>query len=132
MKTKEMYYVVQFHYDNPLFELFMDSNLKNKIEAEYSRLRSIACERINPNYERWNSEFDGPEPDADDELADFGGAAYCEFIRSKQDKILNKINLKEATFVKLRSTKECDIGGEVVHKGITLTTFYITLKPYDK
>lgn len=126
METK---YKAIFHFDNPLFELLADTYTLNAVKAEYCRLRRIACDELNPHYDEWNSEFGPHTTKEDDELSWAGGTEYCNFIRSKQEPILNAINAREATFVKLRSLEACDIGGIVQHGGEVLTTFYITIKP---
>lgn len=110
----ETMYKAIFHFDNPLFELLADTYTLNAVKAEYCRLRSIACDELNPHYDEWNKEFE---------------QEYCNFIRSKQEPILNAINAREATFVKLKSMEACDIGGIVQHGGEVLTSFYITIKP---
>lgn len=119
-----MNYKVVFNYETEDNMLHIPS-LKNVIESEYVKLRNIACDRLNDCYEKWNNEFDGPAIEADDELAYCGGTAYCNYIRSKQQPILDEVNEHHSRLVKLYSTKECDIGGIIVMTG---TKFFITLK----
>lgn len=103
------------------------------VEREYMHLRGIACDRLNPHYEEWNKEYEALHPseevDPNDEMKDFGGSAYCEFLNSKQRPILDEINKEYATgHVRLYPTKECDIGGIVLGRGNKqISTFNITL-----
>lgn len=126
----ETTYKVRFHYDNPALE--KANALRQLVESEYMRLRNIACDELNPHYDKWNEEFGDNEVDEHDELKDFGGTKYCNFIRRKQDDILKKINKREATFVRLYSTEVCDIGGMLMNGKNILSKFYITIIPVTK
>lgn len=131
----DKYYRVIFNFDNLLFEMLAQPQLIKSIKIEYMRLRNIACDEINPHYEEWNKEFKKlgfPDRSKDDELYDFGGTEYCNFIRNKQEEIIKSINDREATFVRLCSSACCDIEGEVKYEGKTLTRFNITIKAINK
>ena len=120
---------VTFNYDTRLPDW-----VKPKVEEEYMRLRNLACEVLNAHYEEWNAEFDLDTNDVpdDDPLKDFGGTAYCDFIRKKQAPIISEINKTEANWlVKIFPGKTCDIEGMLLSsiRHRCLSKFYITLKP---
>lgn len=122
---------VNFNYDRSV-----PAWLKKEANHDYMILRNLACEELNRHLEAWNEEFrniDNVSDDVsdDDELKDFGGTKYCEFIRNKQTPIIDEINRRYAHgIVKLYSTIECDVGG-ILFSPFTkkeIARFYITLE----
>lgn len=93
---------------------------KKCLIKDFVRLRDIACNKLNPHYEEWNDEFNNiltKTVDPDDPLADYGGTEYCEFIRSKQMEIIEKINKRYAKrYIKLDTDLNggCDIIGVAI------------------
>ena len=124
----EQLYKAIFHYDNDVIKLI--PFLKKAVEREYFALRHLAVRKLNGCYERWNNEYDGPDNvDESNELYDFGGTAYCDFIRKKQQPIIDDVNKStDSKLVKLYSTEECDLGGVVTWKGNVITRFFVTFK----
>ena len=141
MDYENMTFKVKFVYDDKAFDEALESHvfLKEYIESEYVRLRNIACDELNPHYEEWNKEFDFDAytiPD-DDELKEYGGTKYCNFIRSKQEPILQEINKKYSHgSVELYCDEICDIGGVIRTKAIANydhdVHFSCNLIPYNK
>lgn len=119
---------VKFNYSKPI-----PFWMRPGVEREYLRLRSLACDELNPLYSEWNAEYNASHPDEvidyDDPMEDFGGAKYCRFINNKQQPIIDEINRKYATNrVRLYPTKECDIGASIHgHNNKQISTLYITL-----
>lgn len=64
----------------------------NLIASEYMRLRPYACEALNPCYKEWNTNFGDHEVSEDDELADYGGTEYCNYISTKARDVLKQVN----------------------------------------
>lgn len=122
---------VKFNYDRPIPWWF-----ERYVQDEYMKLRNIACGELNGNYETWNSEFEFEKYDIpdDDELKDFGGTEYCEFIRKKQEPIIESVNKRYSDgAVKLYSTRECDIGA-IVYSPFwkkEISRLYITIEPIE-
>lgn len=129
---KQTYYRAKFNFedDTLIREIPM---LKHIIEDDYVEGRSLACDQLNPNYEKWNKEFKELKivVDKNDPLYDFGGTKYCEFIRNKQQPIIDKINSMAMGCVRLYSTEECDLGGIVVFGNKEITRFTVTLEPVE-
>ena len=86
-----------------------------------------ACEALNPNFEKWNTEYSGPEASQDDELADYGGTAYCEYITAKEREVLKRVNKEHPSLIiKLDVDKIGDVCAKSRVGGITMS---LTLKP---
>lgn len=141
MEGTKFLFTVKFVYDDKAFGEAIESHvfLKNMIESEYMRLRNIACDELNPHYEEWNTEFgfDKYSIPEDDELKDWGGTEYCNFIRSKQEPILQAINKKHSNgLVELCCDEICDICGLIKAKSIANygrdIKFSCNLIPYNK
>lgn len=141
MDYENMTFKVKFVYDDKAFGEAIESHLflKNRIHSEYVRLRNIACEELNPHYEEWNKEFnlDKYSIPEDDELKEYGGTEYCNFIRSKQEPILQAINKKHSHgIVELCCDEICDICGLIKAKSIAGydhdVKFSCNLIPYNK
>lgn len=119
---------VKFNYSKPI-----PFWMRPAVEREYLRLRSLACDELNPHYSEWNAEYSASHPDEvvdhDDPMEEFGGAEYCNFLNSKQQPIIDEINRKYATGrVRLYPTKECDIGASIHGRGNKqISTLYIML-----
>ena len=121
MEGTKFTFTIYFNFDDKAFEKTLESHvfLKNIIQNEYVRLRNIACNELNPHYEEWNAEFGDRDIPEDDELKDWGGTEYCNFIRHKQEAILQEVNKKHAKgIVELCSDEICDIGGVIKTKSI--------------
>ena len=118
---ENMKFAVQFNYSNPAMA-FVPQASKTVIEHCFLKLYNEACDRLNPNYETWNSAFDGPGDSKE----------YEDYIRGKQQPIIDQINKEMASNlpVKLCVMDQATIGGMIVNDaGKVLTTFYFTLKP---
>lgn len=101
--------------------------IEHLISKEYMRLMPYACEALNPNFEKWNSEYSGPEASQDDELADYGGTAYCEYITAKEREVLKRVNKEHPSLIiKLDVDKIGDVYAKSRVGGITMS---LTLKP---
>lgn len=103
--------------------------MKELMTKEYVRLRNEAVEALNPNFEKWNSEYTGPEADEDDELKEYGGTEYCEYIRSKMRPVLKRINDSHRSSIIIIDTDEV---GDLVAKSkigdVTMTVRLIPVK----
>ena len=97
------------------------------ISIEFLRLRHYAAEALNPHYKEWNSEFTGPEPSEDDSLAEYGGTAYCEFIREKERTVLRKVNMAHPSKIIELDTDE--IGDIIAKTKIGNMTMSMELEP---
>lgn len=101
---------VKFNYSKPI-----PFWMRPEVEREYLRLRSLACDELNPHYSEWNAEYNASHPDEMIDYGDpmdiFGGAEYCKFINSKQQPIIDEINRKHAIKrVRLCAMDNCDLG----------------------
>lgn len=119
---------VKFNYSKPI-----PFWMRPGVEREYLRLRSLACDELNPLYSEWNAEYNASHPDEvidyDDPMEDFGGAEYCSFINSKQQPIIDEINRKHANNrVRLCAMDSCDLAASIYGRGNKqISTVYITL-----
>jgi hypothetical protein len=129
---KQMYFRAIFNFENDTL-IRIIPKLKDVIEHDYVKMRHLACDRLNGNYEKWNKEFEELkiERDKNDPLYDFGGTEYCEFIRNKQQPIIDEVNSIAKGCVRLYSTEECDLGGIVVFFGKEITRFDVELEPVE-
>ena len=138
MEGTKFAFTIKFLYDNKEFQKAMESHtiLEELIKSEFVRLRNIACDELNPHYEEWNTEFGDHEVPEDDELKNWGGTEYCNFIRSKQEPILQAVNKKHSKgIVELYSDEICDIGGVIRTQSMGLdhdVHFSCELIPYNK
>ena len=138
MEGTRFAFTIKFLYDNKEFQKAMESHtiLEELIKSEFVRLRNIACDELNPHYEEWNAEFGDHEVPEDDELKNWGGTEYCNFIRSKQEPILQAVNKKHSKgIVELYSDEICDIGGVIRTQSMGLdhdVHFSCELIPYNK
>ena len=114
--------VAEFNYSNPAMA-FIPQKSKNAIESCFVKLYNEACNRINPCYEKWNADFD---------IRNHSEEEYNDYIRSKQQPVIDQINKEMASNlpVKLCAMDQATILGMIVNDaGKVLTTFYFTLKP---
>ncbi len=82
----------------------------NIMVKEYMRLRSVACDRINPCFERWNSEYTGKTPG--DDIYSEESREYNDYIRSKMEPILRQVNKEVRTaFTYIAANEVCDLIG---------------------
>lgn len=115
-----------------IFNKKVSGCVRNIIVAEFVRKRNEVCELLNPNYEKWNAEFNALDiPNMEnDPLEDYGGTEYCKFIRQKQTEVINayeESNNRMDYGVKIRSDKTCDLYGVSEKDGIEVR---VILKPY--
>lgn len=80
-----------------MFSKKIPNIIKNIMIKEYLNLRSIACDRLNGNFEEWNSEYSGTMPGED--LWSIQAKEYNEYIRSKEEPILEQINREANTIL---------------------------------
>lgn len=138
MEGAKFIFTIKFLYDNKKFQEAMESHtiLAELIKSEFVRLRNIACDELNQHYEEWNAEFGDHDVPEDDELKNWGGTEYCNFIRSKQEPILQEVNRKHSKgIVELYSDEICDIGGVIRTESMGLdhdVHFSCELIPYNK
>lgn len=138
MEGTKFTFTIKFLYDNKKFQEAMESHtiLEELIKSEFVRLRNIACDELNQHYEEWNTEFGDHDVPEDDELKNWGGTKYCNFIRSKQEPILQEVNKKHSKgIVELYSDEICDIGGVIRTQSMGLdhdVHFSCELIPYSK
>ena len=98
----------------------------NIFAKEYMRKRNAACDCLNPFYESWNSEYTGTEPD--DDIYSEKSREYNEYIRAKQEPILELINrVYDSKLVKLHSDEICDLVG-VLPGGIIMTLHLVPIR----
>lgn len=75
-------YYVEFRYNgkepNPLF--------KSATERDFMRVYNEYCDAVNPNYEKWNANYDGPD-DGDDMNGE-----YVTYIRALTQPYIDRIN----------------------------------------
>lgn len=140
MEGTKFTFTIKLNFDDKAFERALESRafLKDYILKEFVRLRNIACDELNKHYEEWNAEFGDHDVPEDDELKNWGGTEYCNFIRSKQEPILKAVNEKHArnSIIELYSDEICDIGGIIRAKYIGGydhdVKFVAELIPYNK
>ena len=109
----EDYYTAEWEFsrDIPVF-------IKSMMIREYVRMRNYACEKLNPNYEKWNEVFHelhgNEEIDKSDPYFEYGGIKYCKFISEKQKEVFAKVNKDKehsSPILALDSDETCDIFG---------------------
>lgn len=71
--------------------------VKKIMIKEYMELRSIACDELNPHFERWNSEYTGR--DTSEDVYSEENKEYNDYIRSCEETILEQINKKHHTLL---------------------------------
>lgn len=82
--------------------------LVKKITAtEFMVARNKAIDLLNPNYKKWNDEFEKEYGKFDN----YNIPKYNNFIRNKMDEILKDFNETNRKRVKLYANSECDIAG---------------------
>ena len=119
---------VKFNYSKPI-----PFWMRPAVEREYLRLRSLACDELNPHYGEWNAEYSALYPeeivDLNDPMEEFGGTRYCQFLNSKQQPVIDEINRKHANNrVRLYAKDSCDLGCIVLGRfGTELSRMHITL-----
>ena len=88
-------------------------SFKSILVQDFLKKREMLVDLLNPNYERWNAEFDqlGIKVEDDDPLKDFGGTEYCKFIRSKQEAFADIVNYNRISPVELRISETGHIYG---------------------
>lgn len=85
---------------------------KRIFEQAFVATRNNAIELLNPNYEKWNDEYNKVEKVKENgQYKDADNPIYNSFIRRKQQEILDKFNATNKSFVKLYSDENCDIYG---------------------
>ena len=105
------------------FSKEVDEKTQKRMQEEFMKLRSIAIELLNPQYERWNKEYDklGLTQPSEDETE------YNKFIRGKQREVLKLVNdaYCNGMITYLDSGEDADICGRlmadpdvIMHMGI--------------
>jgi hypothetical protein len=104
---------VNFHYSNEdIPELH-----KRVIEKYFMNGRGAIVELLNPHYDEWNEAY-GEVVDQDD---------YNNYIRNKQQEVIDKYNRLYGNAMKFYSNEECDIAAKFVY-GKQEVTMYMTIK----
>lgn len=123
MANVSQYYKVEF-----VFNRKLPQYIKNIMIKEYLKLRGMACDRLNSQYEKWNNEWTGEFPGED--IYSEKGRAYHEFIRSRQEPILEEINRVTRTIMtEIHSDEVCDL--IATNKFIPGVTMVALLKPIE-
>lgn len=108
---------------------FTASALLDKVlEDEFMKRRSLAVDKLNDYYEKWNEEFDKLYPELDGTTQE-----YLEFISNKQQVILDTVNKRKIgmNLLKLKTDAkhQCDI--YAVLRADESKEIYITIKVLD-
>lgn len=104
--------------------------LESLMIREYMRMRTHAVDALNPNYEKWNAEFGDIELREDDELADFGGKEYCEYICEKTRDVLKQVNRKyHSWIIELDVSKVGDIIARSKSGNVTMECLVNIIEP---
>lgn len=104
---------VQFHYSNEDIPKLH----KRVIEKYFMNGRSAIVEMLNPHYDEWNEAY-GEVVDQDD---------YNEYIRNKQQEVIDKYNRLFGNAMKFYSNEEADIAARFMY-GKKEVTMYMTIK----
>lgn len=101
-------------------------NIKTIFVGDFVRKREMLVDMLNPMYEIWNNEFNETDHEIieNDPLEDYGGTAYCNFIRKKQETCLAMVNSLPGR-VSLAVDETCDIYGKIKNSD---NEIYLTLK----
>lgn len=108
---------------NYSFSKEVDEKTQKRMQEEFMKLRWIAIELLNPQYEHWNKEYDelGLTPASEDQTE------YNKFIQGKQREVLRIVNnaLGNNMITRLDSDEDADICGilktdprVIMHMGI--------------
>lgn len=124
MEYEEVYYRAKF-----IFSKRLPRFIEKSISSEYLRLREYAVQELNPCFPKWNSEFTEPKASEDDELAEYGGTAYCEYIREKMRVILEQVNKNHPSKIIKLDTDE--IGDIIAKTRIGNITMTLELEPIN-
>ncbi len=117
MEYEQVYYRARF-----VFSKSLPKFIEKAISSEYLRLREYAVRELNPCYPKWNSEFTGPKASENDKLAEYGGTAYCEYIREKTRTVLEQVNKNHpSNLIKLDADEIGDIVAKTRIGDITMT-----------
>lgn len=126
MSETPLFCTVHYVYSNDAYS----DKQKKKYEEDFMKLRSEAVGMLNPNYERWNSEY-GKEVHGEDDFE------YNGFISDKQRMYLTIINERHNnSSVELDSDEYADIiarikgTDDVIHLNIHLIDYNTMKKMY--
>lgn len=107
-------YTVKFSYEGttPM------EPLKSAIEYGYVGIYNIFCELVNPMYEKWNDQYEGPNDGFDENDRINPNSVYNSYIREKQmslvEKFINPAMAKSDAFKKFFIGPECDLRAELL------------------
>ena len=79
--------------------------------GSFVEARNEAIKELNPNYEKWNAEYDDAHKHEEGHDYEYD-KEYNAFIRAKQKDILDNYNKTHSHVVKLDSDEWCDIFGK--------------------
>jgi len=99
MSTEKIYYKIIYVFSKKAPKL-----VEEIMEKEYMKLRKIACDRLNPHFDKWNSEYSGKEPTEDPYSED--SMEYNKYICSCEEPILEQINREHFTLMTELHTDE--------------------------
>lgn len=85
----------------------VSDSLRRIVESAFMDARDEVVELLNPNYEKWNKEFDEEYGKRDD----YDIPEYNNFIRNKQEEIINQFESNRKGLVHLYIGAENDIAG---------------------
>lgn len=117
MEYEQVYFRARF-----IFSKSLPRFIEEAIKSEFLRLREYAVRELNPCFQKWNSEFTGLKASENDKLAEYGGTAYCEYIREKMRTVLEQINKTHPSkIIKLDADEIGDIIAKTKIGNITMT-----------
>lgn len=123
MSKHTLLYKVDYIFSKNAPKFIMEIMIK-----EYTRLRHIACDRLNPLFDKWNAEYSGKEPTGD--IYSEGFKEYNEYICSCEEPILKQINQENHT---LMTELHADVVGDIiaVNKFCKDLTMHIEMEPLN-
>ena len=102
--------------------------IRDAIQAGYVGIYNIFCEIVNPMFETWNAQYDGPNDGFDEEDRINPESEYNTYIRQKQtelvDKYINPTVSQGDIFKRFFIGDECDLRAEL--KDGTTMQMYLT------
>lgn len=113
---------VTFHWSGKDTELSSFKIFENVLSNAFMKSYDKAVDALNPNYERWNREFDELYPNDDEDRSD-PNSKYMNYIRGKQNTVLYGVSLDDPLFM-LYSGEQGEIRGSLkIGHADVFTTF---------
>lgn len=102
--------------------------VENLMEKEFRRLRPYAVDALNPNFDKWNSEYDARLTGRNKEETEENWTRYLKYINSKQREVLKQVNKAHpSALIKLDVDEDGDISARSRLGNVLMTMHLIPI-----